>query len=81
MKIDNWKGLTSKGEGENGFPIASAEWSPCSAVLVANGMNRKFPERNFHPLASCNFVAHQHIVVPELSEELKLECLNRNNSI
>jgi hypothetical protein len=26
-------------------------------------MNRQFPGRDFHPLATCAFVAHQDIVV------------------
>ena len=44
-------------------PRASAGRSPYPTVWVATGMNRQFPGRNFHPLASCALVAHQHIVV------------------
>ena len=44
-------------------PRASAGRSPYPTVWVATGMNRQFPGRNFHPLASCALVAHQYIVV------------------
>jgi len=44
-------------------PRASAGRSPCPTVWVATGMNRQFPGRNSHPLASCALVAHQHFVV------------------
>ncbi len=32
-------------------------------VWVATGAYRQFPGRDFHPLATCAFVAHQHLVV------------------
>ena len=44
-------------------PRASAGRSPCPTAWVATGMNRQFPGRNFHPLATCAFVAHQYVVV------------------
>jgi hypothetical protein len=48
-------------------PRASAGRSPYPTVWVATGMNRQFPGRNFHPLASCAIVAHQHVVVMKSS--------------
>jgi hypothetical protein len=45
------------------LPRASAERSPYPTVWVATGMNRQFPERDLHPLATCAFVAHQYVVV------------------
>jgi NAD(P)-dependent dehydrogenase (short-subunit alcohol dehydrogenase family) len=44
-------------------PRASAGRSPYPTVRVVTGMNCQFPGRNFHPLATCAFVAHQDIVV------------------
>jgi len=43
-------------------PRASAGRSPCPTVWVAAGMNRQFPGRIFHPLASWTLVAHQYVV-------------------
>ena len=39
-------------------PIASAGGSLQSTVWLANGMNRQFPGRDLHPLASSTLVAH-----------------------
>jgi len=44
-------------------PRASAGGSLQPTVWVATGMNRQFPWRDLHPLASCALVAHQYIVV------------------
>jgi hypothetical protein len=45
-------------------PRASAGRSPYPTVWVATGMNRQFPGRNFHPLASYA-LAHQYLVVEQ----------------
>jgi hypothetical protein len=42
-------------------------------------MNRQFPERNFHPLASCTLVAHQYIVVHYFKRELYIASANLTN--
>ena len=45
------------------FPRASAGWFPIPTAWVATGMNRQFPGRNSHPLATCALVAHPYLVV------------------
>ena len=42
-------------------PRASAGWFHQPTVWVTTGMNRQFPRRDFHPLASCDLVAHQYL--------------------
>ena len=52
-------------------PRASAGRSPCPTVQVATEMNRQLLGRNFHPLASCIFVAHLYIVVWIFRQKLR----------